>query len=96
MPDKSHVVDIDVWILRLREKNGIIPESKIVDAVCRFGKCKKRFSIGTFDTNRKYDLSVMFNCTGIKCCVDSHPFHKDMDWFCNSNRNAKKRAYVLQ
>ena len=60
------IVNIDVGLFGLRQKDWVIPETEVINAIRTFRDGQKRFPINAFHSANHQNLAVVFDRTGIK------------------------------
>ena len=73
---QSHIIHIGFLRAGIRQKNGIIPESEIIDSVITFCHRKEGLSVIAFHSGHQIKLPIQVNGTGIKHTVDAQTLLK--------------------
>src|SRR5262249_34183253 len=77
MTDQTHVIDIDIRLISLRQEDGKVPELKTVDAIVAFGDGKERLSIHALDPHCHHDLALKLHRAAVECSVDTQSFNQE-------------------
>ena len=73
---KTHIVDVGIGFIGLRQGYWAIPETEIIDTIRTFGNGKERFTIGSLNPHNQQVFAVPLNSSRVECGVNTNAFHK--------------------